>query len=107
MKTNKKLKGIYFYWAINYEGPPPRSFATTFEEHLLFERYKFCDEKWLEKVLTECTIANKEDFDQHVALIEKDFEKYSEQQNKKRERRRDKKRKIHNAECAKLGVLPF
>ena len=72
--VNKKLKAIYFHWAINYDGPPPRSISANFEDYLELERYTFLgDDLWLEKVLAECSLANKTEFDEQMVLIENQF----------------------------------
>lgn len=103
---NRKLKSLYFQWAINYFGPPPRSLASNFEEHLKYEKYDF-DKNWLNHVLQDCEIASKEEFEEQVLLIENEFEKYSNQQNQKIERQRDKKFKKLFAKNRVTGSLLF
>lgn len=105
--ANNRLKGVYFVWADNYEGPPPRSLETNFKEYLSCVRYELFDENWLEKVLNEFKLSNEEDLDNQILIIEDDYNIYLEQQNKKKERRWKKKWNIHCAKCAKEGVLPF
>jgi len=107
MEINRKLKSIYFVWSDNYFGPPPRSFETTFEENLYYNHYDFCDDSWLEKILKECDIPTKEEFDQQVTLIKEAYKVYNDQQVQKRERRSIKKFDKYCRECEKNGVLPF
>ncbi len=105
MEINKKLKSIYFYWSINYDGPPPRTFAVTFEDHLEMEYYELCCDNWLEKILTECNIPSEEEFKQQVTLIEAAWEKYTNEQYNKRKRRSEKKARIHSLKHPE--ELPF
>ncbi len=105
---NKKLKAIYFHWVINYAGPPPRSLSSTFEDYLYLERYTFLgDDRWLEKVLAECNLVDKVEFDEQMVLIEEQFNTYSDQQQKKRDKRMAKAWKTHLSNCDKEGILPF
>jgi hypothetical protein len=104
MEINKKLKSIYFQWSINYDGPPPRSFAATFEEHLEYERYYF-DTNWLQRILLECHIESREEFEEQVAQIKQLEKLYHKQQHQKRERRRDKKSRRYYREHP--NELPF
>ena len=106
--VNRRLKAIYFDWAIHYEGPPPRSLSATFEEYLNLERYTFLgDDQWLKKILAECNLADKAEFDVQMTLIKAKHRIYSDQQQKKREKRARKKRNIYFDYCNKMGILPF
>lgn len=106
--VNKKLKAIYFHWAINYQGPFPRSLSDTFEEYLELERYEYLgDPLWCEKILAECDMVDMAEFYLQIILIEDQYRIYSEQQKKKRERRIDKAWRFYSAECKRMGVPTF
>jgi hypothetical protein len=108
MEINKKLKSMYFQWADNYDGPPPRSLSGTFEDYLHLERYTFLgDENWLSKVLTECDIETLEIFDEQMVLIKSAYELYTNQQYQKCLRIQSKENNIHFAYCQKNDTLPF
>jgi len=58
MEENRKLKAIYFVWGSEYYAPFPRSLDDTFEHYLYYTRYDF-DKNWLDNILNECNIVNK------------------------------------------------
>lgn len=106
--VNRKLKSIYFQWAINYQGPPPRSLSETFEDYLYLERYEYLGfEQWREKILAECNLIDMAEFDMQMILIKDQFNIYSEQKQKKRQRKMDKQWNIHLAYCNRKGIIPF
>ncbi|MFA7315187.1 MAG: hypothetical protein WC059_00070 [Candidatus Paceibacterota bacterium] len=105
METNRKLKAIYFVWGDEYYAPFPRSWDDTFEHYLFFTRYD--DEDWLSKILAECNISTKQEYDDQLVVIEKEYEIYCEQQFKKRQRKEQKRMNIYYENCRKEGVLPF
>lgn len=106
METNKKLKGMYFVWGDKYYEPFPRSFNDTFEHYLFFAYYNFNND-WLEKIISECKLKDKKEFEEQITLIDQDYQRYREQQNIKLAKRDQKKRNIYFARCVSLGILPF
>lgn len=108
MKVNNKLKGIYFVWGDKYYAPFPRSFDDTFEHYLYFSRYEeFGDENWQQKIMDECGISSKEEYDAQIQVIEADYEKYSEQKSVVWNRKQSRILNRMHARCRKEGILPF
>lgn len=107
MEVNKKLKGIYFHWLKDvYEGPFPRSWDDTFEHYLQLTRYEF-DESWQERIISECGLLSRNEFDDQMVLIKKDWDEYARRQSLRFEKNNKKKLNKMYARCKKEGVLPF
>lgn len=104
---NRRLKSVYFQWADNYIGPPPRSFASNFQEHLENERYNNFNENWLQLVIEECGIKTEEEFHEQLSLIKKAYDIYANQQYQKRLRISEKKSRAYDLKHQKEGSLPF